>query len=603
MRSWSVEKISANRQNCDVLIVGGGVAGLSLALQLPEHLSIYLLSKQDDIHSNSYLAQGGISAAVGDDDSIDSHVEDTLRSGAGLCDPDVVRAVAEAAPTIIQWLQEIGVQFSTSGRHNQSSQGNRGNQSSQDSPGNRDNRDSPGNRDNRDSPGNRDNRDSPGNRDNLLLAHEGGHSRRRIVHSRDSTGRTVINAMLEQIKKRPHIKQIRNTIAIDLVLKENQGRSAQCLGLHALNTQTQDIITYTAQATVLATGGLGKVYLYTSNSEGASGDGVAMAWRAGCRVANLEFIQFHPTCLYHPQARSVLLSETLRGEGAKLLRVDGSQFMQAYDARGELATRDVIARALDLEMKKTGADYVHLDISGRPLDFYQQHFPSIYQQCKRYGYDLAQAPVPVVPAAHYACGGVVADLNGCTELDRLYVIGEAACTGMHGANRIASNSLLECVVQAQRAGAHIAHRMQQSSFIEQVATWDDSRVDVAAEKVTISHNWDMVRRLMWNYVGIARACKRLQLAQNHIRVLFADVQNYYACHHISSDLIELRNLVVIANLIVCSALARRESRGLHQVQDYPQTETSLAGKSTILLPQRGDVMAIKEVRLEALRIL
>ena len=543
------------QKTCDVLIVGGGVAGLSLALQLPERVSVYLLSKREYTHSSSYLAQGGISAAVGRGDSIASHVEDTLQSGAGLCDADVVREVAEAAPAAVHWLQEIGVQFSIDQRQNKAV---------------------------------------------LQLAHEGGHSRRRIVHSRDRTGRAIVETMRAQIKKRANVQQIEDRTAIDLMVRRDKDQLARCLGLYALNTKTQQVVTYTAKAVVLATGGSGKVYLYTSNPEGASGDGVAMAWRAGCRVANMEFIQFHPTCLYHPQARSVLLSETLRGEGAKLLRADGSRFMPAYDSRGELAPRDVVARAIDFEMKKTGVDCVYLDISGRPADFYRQRFPSIYQQCLQYGYDLAKSPAPVVPAVHYNCGGVVTDLSGRTDINRLYVIGESACTGLHGANRIASNSLLECVVQAQRASVHVCRSIARLSPIGDVADWDDTRVSVAAEKITIAHNWDALRRLMWNYVGVARAGKRLHRAKKHIHALFEEVQNYYASHRISGDLIELRNLIVVANLIVCSALARHESRGLHQLQDYPDTDVQLTGKNTILLPERGRVMSVKEVRMEAL---
>ena len=550
-----MKKASVAKQSCDVLIVGGGVAGLGLALQLPEHLSVHLINKQTYTHSSSYLAQGGISAAIGCGDSIDSHVQDTLNSGAGLCNPDVVRQVAEAAPAAIRWLQEIGVQFST---------------------------------------------DDKRNKGVLELAREGGHSRRRIVHSRDRTGQAVIDTMQQHIKKRSSIQQIDNTIAIDLILQDDQSSATRCLGLHALSIKTKKCIAYQARAIVLATGGAGKVYLYTSNPQGASGDGIAMAWRAGCRVANMEFIQFHPTCLYHPQARSVLLSEALRGEGAKLRRLDGSYFMHEYDPREELAPRDIVARAIDEEMKKTGAEHVCLDISGRPADFYQQRFPSIHQQCLQYGYDIAKTPVPVVPAVHYSCGGVVADLRGCTDLDCLYVIGESACTGLHGANRIASNSLLECIVQAQQAAAHIAHRLEHPSARAEIRAWDDSRVSAATEKITIAHNWDALRRLMWNYVGIMRNRKRLQLAQGHIHTLFEEVQNYYAQHEVSSDLIELRNLVVVAKLIVHSALARQESRGLHQVQDYPETKKQLHGKSTVLLPQRGQAVAVKDVRMEAL---
>ena len=527
-------------RDCDILIIGGGAAGLSLALRLPETLSVRLLAKGDLSQSSTYYAQGGISAVLSDSDSLQAHIKDTMNVGAGLCSPEVVRKVVAEGPQMIRWLQEMGVHFTS----------------------------------------------EPDDENLLHLTREGGHSHRRVVHSKDSTGKAIQDSLFEKVRARDNIEVVANAIAVDLITDRDT-----CLGAYVLHPQNAPetatrrgrVLTYTAGATVLATGGAGKVYLYTSNPDSASGDGITMAWRAGCRVANMEFIQFHPTCLYHPHAKSFLLSEALRGEGAELQLPDGDQFMHRFDPRGALAPRDIVARAIDHEMKRLGIDCVYLDISHKPADLITSQFPSIHQRCLTFGYDITKQPVPVVPAVHYLCGGIVTDLAGRTDLDRLYAIGETACTGLHGANRMASNSLLECIALAKFAAADIAATTTARTPPD-VPNWDESRVTESDEEVVISHSWEELRRVMWDYVGIVRTEKRLRRAQRRIELLLSEVDEHYQRFRINSDFIELRNLITAANLIVNSALMRRESRGLHYMQDYPETDPALDGKDTVLKP-------------------
>ena len=527
--------------DCDVLIIGGGAAGLSLALRLPETLAVRLLLKGDASQSNTYYAQGGISAVLSDGDSLQAHVEDTMNVGAGLCSREVVQKVVEEGPRMIRWLQEAGVHFTR----------------------------------------------NDDDRDLLHLTRESGHSHRRVVHSDDRTGEVIQNSLFGKVRERDNVEIVSNAIAVDLITD-----GGTCFGAYVLQTEdparSGKILRFTAGATVLATGGAGKVYLYTSNPDGATGDGIAMAWRTGCRVANMEFIQFHPTCLFHPQAKSFLLSETLRGEGAKLLLPDGSEFMHRFDPRGALAPRDVVARSIDHEMKRLGIDCVYLDISHRPAEFITSRFPSIYRRCLDLGCDVTKQPAPVVPAAHYICGGVMTDLRGRTDLDGLYAVGETACTGLHGANRMASNSLLECVAFAKFAAEDLAARAA-PRVPTTIPDWDESRVTESDEEVVISHSWKELRRVTWDYVGVVRTEKRLQRAQRRIELLLAEVDEHYRRFRVTGDFIELRNLITVASLIVNSALSRRESRGLHYMQNYPETDPALDGKSTVLTPpQRAD---------------
>ncbi len=522
--------------DCDVLIIGGGAAGLSLALRLPETLAVRLLLKGDASQSNTYYAQGGISAVLSDGDSLQAHVEDTMNVGAGLCSREVVQKVVEEGPRMIRWLQETGVHFTR----------------------------------------------NDDDRDLLHLTRESGHSHRRVVHSDDRTGEVIQNSLFGKVRERDNVEIVPNAIAVDLITD-----GGTCFGAYVLQTEdparSGKILRFTAGATVLATGGAGKVYLYTSNPDGATGDGIAMAWRTGCRVANMEFIQFHPTCLFHPQAKSFLLSETLRGEGAKLLLPDGSEFMYRFDPRGALAPRDVVARSIDHEMKRLGIDCVYLDISHRPAEFITSRFPSIYRRCLELGCDVTKQPAPVVPAAHYICGGVMTDLRGRTDLDGLYAVGETACTGLHGANRMASNSLLECVALAKFVAEDLAARAA-PRVPTTIPDWDESRVTESDEEVVISHSWKELRRVTWDYVGVVRTEKRLQRAQRRIELLLAEVDEHYRRFRVTGDFIELRNLITVASLIVNSALSRRESRGLHYMQNYPETDPALDGKSTVLTP-------------------
>jgi L-aspartate oxidase len=516
----------------DVLIVGSGLAGLGAALHLAPTHRVAVLTKRELNDGSSRYAQGGIAAVMDQHDSFESHVQDTLVAGAGLCDLKTTRFVIEHAPEGIRWLQQLGVPFTMEDGH-------------------------------------------------LHLTREGGHSERRIVHSTDATGAAVQDTLLQKVRNTPNITLFEHHMLVDLISGAKLGLPDQrCLGLYALNEVTDQVDTFSAPHTILATGGAGKVYLYTTNPDTATGDGIAAAWRAGCRVGNMEFIQFHPTCLYHPHAKSFLISEAVRGEGGRLILPDGTRFMPAHDARAELAPRDVVARAIDFEMKKRGLDCVYLDISHQPLSFLQEHFPTIYARCLELGIDMARQPIPVVPAVHYTCGGVVTDLDGRTDLPGLYAIGETTCTGLHGANRLASNSLLECLVFARAAAQDI--QQQQPAAPPPLPAWDDSRVTDPDEVVVISHNWDELRRFMWDYVGIVRTNKRLDRAAHRIELLKGEIQEFYARFHVTRDLLELRNLVLVADLIVRSAQSRHESRGLHFSRDYPQTDA--VASPTVLTP-------------------
>jgi L-aspartate oxidase len=503
----------------DVLIIGSGLAAATLALSLPESLRVAVVTKKAAEDSSSFWAQGGIAAVMGADDSFDDHVRDTLVAGAGLCDEATVRHVVEAAPAAIRWLIDQGAPFDVEGAA-------------------------------------------------YHLTREGGHSRRRVLHAADATGRAVQETLLGRLAARPNITLFRQHIAVDLITDRRLGRDGHAVhGAYVLDTASGRVKTFQAGATVLATGGTGKAFLYTTNPDTATGDGIAMAWRAGCRVANLEFIQFHPTCLYHPHAKSFLITEAMRGEGAVLRLPDGTRFMPEHDERAELAPRDVVARAIDFEMKKRGLDCVYLDITHKPAKFIVGHFPTIHARCLELSIDITREWIPVAPAAHYACGGVLVDRDGRTDAERLYAIGEAACTGLHGANRLASNSLLECLVYGRAAAAHIAG--QTARRAEKLPDWDESRVTDADEEIVIAHNWHELRRFMWDYVGIVRTTKRLERAAHRLQLLNEEIFEYYSNFRVSNDLIELRNLVLTADLIVRCARERHESRGLHFCRNYP----------------------------------
>ena len=524
---------------CDVLIIGSGLAGLTSALKLANHKKVLIVSKREIEDSSSQWAQGGIAAVMSDEDSVESHVKDTEFVGGGLCDHKVATFVASRSHDAIAWLNDLHVPFS---------------------------------------------RDEVSHK--LHLTKEGGHSHRRVVHVKDATGRAIQTTLSEKVKAHPNITILENHIAVDLItekksLKVEKIKSNRCLGAYILNTKTGKVITVASQETILAAGGVSKVYLYTTNPDVSTGDGVAMAWRAGCRVANMEFIQFHPTCLYHPKAKSFLISEIVRGEGGLLKLPDGSRFMDQYDERAELASRDIVARAIDFEMKKRGIDCVYLDISHKSPEFIRSQFPTIYARCLELGIDMTKEPIPVVPAAHYSCGGVMTNLSGQTDLAHLYAIGETAYTGLHGANRLASNSLLECLVFGDAVAHHILQsKVDTSSFI--LPRWDESRVTDADEEILITHTWNELRRFMWNYVGIVRTNKRLSRALHRIHMLRDEVHEFYTNFKVSHNLIELRNLLQVAELIVESAIARHESRGLHFSRDYPK-QLKIA-KPTILTP-------------------
>ncbi|ELH6620114.1 TPA: L-aspartate oxidase [Escherichia coli] len=517
--------------SCDVLIIGSGAAGLSLALRLADQHQVIVLSKGPVTEGSTFYAQGGIAAVFDETDSIDSHVEDTLIAGAGICDRHAVEFVASNARSCVQWLIDQGVLFDT---HVQ-----------------------------------------PNGEESYHLTREGGHSHRRILHAADATGREVQSTLVSKAQNHPNIRVLERSNAVDLIVSDKISLpgTRRVVGAWVWNRNKETVETCHAKAVVLATGGASKVYQYTTNPDISSGDGIAMAWRAGCRVANLEFNQFHPTALYHPQARNFLLTEALRGEGAYLKRPDGTRFMPDFDERGELAPRDIVARAIDHEMKRLGADCMFLDISHKPADFIRQHFPMIYEKLLGLGIDLTQEPVPIVPAAHYTCGGVMVDDHGRTDVEGLYAIGEVSYTGLHGANRMASNSLLECLVYGWSAAEDITRRMPDAHGVSTLPPWDESRVENPDERVVIQHNWHELRLFMWDYVGIVRTTKRLERALRRITMLQQEIDEYYAHFRVSNNLLELRNLVQVAELIVRCAMMRKESRGLHFTLDYPELLT------------------------------
>lgn len=517
---------------CDVLVIGSGAAGLSFALRVAAHSKVIVLSKGPLAEGATYYAQGGIAAVFDETDSIESHVQDTLIAGAGLCDKAAVEFIAQNARDCVQWLIDYGVPFDVE-EHDGAQK--------------------------------------------FHLTREGGHSHRRILHAADATGKAVQTTLVDKTRLHPNIQLFERYNAVDLIttakleLTDSTQQSNRVLGAYVWNRELERVETIRAKAVILATGGASKVYQYTTNPDISSGDGIAMAWRAGCRVANMEFNQFHPTCLYHPQARNFLLTEALRGEGAYLRRPDGSRFMPDFDSRAELAPRDIVARAIDHEMKRLGADCMYLDISHKPAEFVQAHFPTIYEKLLTLGLDLTAEPIPIVPAAHYTCGGVMVDQHGRTDVDGLYAIGEVSYTGLHGANRMASNSLLECVVYAWSAAEDLLQWLPYADVVDTLPAWDESQVECSDEKVVIQHNWHELRLFMWDYVGIVRTTKRLERALRRINMLKQEIQEYYAHFRVSNNLLELRNLVQVAELIVLCALQRKESRGLHYTLDYPQT--------------------------------
>ncbi len=534
--------------NCDVLVIGSGIAGLMFAIKVAEFGTVALVTKKEAMDSNTNLAQGGIASVFGGMDSFDLHIEDTLASGDGLCQRDVVAQVVQNGPQCIKELMEMGVRFNL--------------------------------------------QQAGGSDDPFDLGREGGHSQNRIVHAKDMTGQEVERVLVEHARNHPNITLFENHMAIDLITQKTRVKRKQittthedyCCGAYVLERSTRRVKTFTAHITLLATGGAGKVYLYTSNPDIATGDGMAMAYRAGATVANMEFVQFHPTCLFHPEAKNFLISEAVRGEGGILIDAKGRPFMGDYDPQKDLACRDVVARAIDTELKQSGADSVFLDITHKEAGFIKDRFPNIYAKCLQYGIDITQQPIPVVPAAHYICGGVVTDLWGRTDIQQLYAVGETACTGLHGANRLASNSLLEALVYAHAAAEKVVKDLQKGDFqpLLQAPLWDDMDTSDSDEMIMVAHNWDEIRRLMWNYVGIVRSDKRLARARRRIDIILNEIQAYYWDFKVVPDLIELRNIAVVAELIIKCAQHRKESRGLHYTLKYPQRDDRLWQKDTIL---------------------
>lgn len=524
----------------DYLVLGSGIAGLTFALKMAPHGKVAIITKKNRADSNTNWAQGGIAAVTSKEDSVEMHVHDTLDAGAGLCKESVVRTIIEEGPERIQELIALGTKFSE-----------------------------------------REIPHSNGSKE-YDLTKEGGHSKRRILHAKDATGREIERALLEAVAAQPNISMMENHFAIDLITTNKLGYEGQnrCVGVYVLS-EPGGVETFIAPVVMLATGGCGKVYLYTTNPDIATGDGVAMAYRAGASVANMEFVQFHPTCLYHPKAKSFLISEAVRGEGGVLKRIDGEEFMDKYDARKSLAPRDIVARAIDNEMKRTGSANVLLDITHKPARFIIEHFPTIYENCLRYGIDITKEPIPVVPAAHYQCGGVLTDLEGRTDVPGLYAVGEVACTGLHGANRLASNSLLEALVCAHRAASHLITHPETAPKVP-IPDWRRGNAQDADELVVVSHNWDELRRVMWDYVGIVRTTKRLKRAQKRIDNLLEEIREYYWDYIVTSDLLELRNIATVADLIIRCALLRPESRGLHYTLDHPKADPDWAQRDTIL---------------------
>ena len=523
----------------DILIIGSGAAGLSAALCINKSASVAVISKTALASGSTPWAQGGIAAVLSDEDDIESHIKDTLNAGAGLCNYEAVRKTAENGRKSIEWLIQQGVDFT---RNN-----------------------------------------SKDKQSDYHLTKEGGHSHRRVVHADDATGLAISNSLCDQVHAAENIDIHESRVAIDLITHKKLCLPGnRCVGAYVLNRDDNHVELFKARFVIIATGGASKAYLYTSNPDGASGDGIAMAWRSGCRVGNMEFNQFHPTCLYHPQAKSFLITEAVRGEGGHLLLPNGERFMHRFDDRLELAPRDIVARAIDHEMKRIGADHLLLDISHKPDHFIKSHFPTIYETCLKFGIDITRSPIPIVPAAHYTCGGIMVDHRGRTDINQLYAVGEASFTGLHGANRMASNSLLECIVYGQEAAKDINRKIDQIPQPPEAPVWDESQVTDSDEDVVIAHNWDELRRFMWDYVGIVRTNKRLQRAKHRVDLLHQEILDYYSNYSVTNDLLELRNLVTVADLIICSAIQRKESRGLHYTLDYPDTfETA---KDTILVP-------------------
>ena len=523
----------------DVLIIGSGAAGMTLALKLGKHYRIAMLCKDDPTEGSTYYAQGGVAAVLDEYDSIQSHIEDTLGAGGGLCHRDVVEFTVQRSAQTVNWLVDLGVNFDTRTTGDGSTE--------------------------------------------FHLTMEGGHSHRRVIHAADATGREIAETLGSHLDTLDNVTIFPRYVAVDLITRDKIGlRGKDCIGAYALNLESQQVELFRARYVVLATGGASKVYLYTSNPDTASGDGIAMAWRAGCRVANLEFNQFHPTCLYHPEAKSFLITEALRGEGAKLVLPNGHRFMPDFDERAELAPRDIVARAIDHEMKRLGCDCVYLDIRHKGNEFIMSHFPTIHARCLELGIDITKELIPIVPAAHYTCGGIMTDTHGMTDLPHLYAIGESSFTGLHGANRMASNSLLECMVFATAAAEHINSHPESLESNLEIPFWDETQVTNSDEDVIISHNWEELRRFMWDYVGIVRTDKRLQRARRRVQLLQQEVTEYYSNYRISSDLLELRNLIQVADLMIQCAIRRKESRGLHYTLDYPeQAEQAI---DTVLTP-------------------
>src|SRR5262249_14333525 len=526
----------------DFVVIGSGVAGLSLSLYLAAHGTVAIVTKRRPADSNTAWAQGGVACVTSAEDSFDLHIKDTLLAGGGLCDELAVRTIVTEGPSAVHELMRIGVHF--------------------------------------------DERVLEDGQKELDLGKEGGHSKRRVLHYHDTTGREIEQRLLDAVLAEPRIEILENHMAVDLITTGKLGYSTEdrVIGVYVLNEATGTVETIRCDRVVLATGGCGKVYLYTTNPDVATGDGVAMAWRAGAAVANMEFVQFHPTCLYHPKAKSFLISEAVRGEGGVLKSIEGVEFMQNAHPLKSLAPRDIVARASDSEMKRTGADYVLLDITHKPARFIIDRFPNIYQTCLRYGIDITKEPIPVVPAAHYQCGGVLTNVDGETEITGLYAVGEVACTGLHGANRLASNSLLEALVCAHRASSKaVEQKFAPADF--RIPPWHSGNAHDPDEMVVVSHNWDEIRRLMWDYVGIVRTNKRLQRAQKRITNLQEEIQEYYWDFKVTNDLLELRNIATVAELIVNSAMQRPESRGLNYNLDYPNPDPEWSQKDTILRKQ------------------
>ncbi len=543
---------------CDFLVIGSGIAGLSFALKAARHGTVAVVTKKDRLETSTNYAQGGIASVLGPDDSFQLHLQDTLNAGDGLCHPDVVENVVRSGPDRIRELIELGVQF------NPNSTGG-----------------------------------AP-----FDLGREGGHSRNRIIHAQDMTGQAVEKALVAAAEANTNIQIYENWLALDLIVEEHSiragsiavGQESTCRGAYILDSAGGEIHNFLASAVLLCTGGTGKIYLYTSNPDVATGDGVAIAYRAGAKLANLEFVQFHPTCLYHPQAKNFLISEAVRGEGGRLIDRRGRAFMEEYHPLKDLAFRDVVARAIDTEMKKSGDDCVFLDITHLDAGFVKNRFPNIYQKCLSFGIDITKDPIPVVPAAHYMCGGVVTDRHGQTSLKRLYAIGECACTGLHGANRLASNSLLEAMVFAHEAALHCTQHLEQwrKQRVPEVPRWSSSAVpngnNAQSEMVLIAHNWDIIRRLMWNYVGIVRTDKRLALARNHMEQIRHEIKEHMPYIRVNNDLVELQNLALVAELIIRCAIRRKESRGLHYNLDHPAKDDLNCRHDTILQYQAEDFL-------------